>query len=85
MTATGDIALPDGDYMMMAEKVVNGSIVVDDERMKATVLNGSLSMNVSFPNAGNYIISAKRLNEGFDRIGAGIHLSFDDIEFDVYV
>ena len=84
-TITADVALPDGDYMIMAERVVDGDRVVDDVRFKATVTSGALTMPVSFPVAGNYLISAKRLNEGLDRIGSPVHLGFDDVEFDIYV
>lgn len=84
-TISGDVALPDGFYMIMAERVINGSTVVDDVRFKATVTAGVISMPVSFPVAGNYIISAKRLNEGLNRIGAAVNLSFGSVEFDIYV
>ena len=85
MTITGDVALPDGDVMVMAERVVDAIHVVDDARFIATIANGVMTMNVKFVSTGNYKFSAARLNRGLDRIGAGVHLSFDDIEFDVYV
>jgi len=85
MTITGDVALPDGDVMVMAERVVDASHVVDDARFIANIANGVMTMNVKFVSTGNYKFSADRLNRGLDRIGAGVHLSFDDIEFDVYV
>lgn len=84
-TVTADVSLPDGDYMLMAERVIDAATVVDDIRIKVSVTSGSLTGNINFPVAGNYLISAKRLNAGFDRIGAGAHLSFNDIEFDIYV
>lgn len=84
-TVTANVGLPDDDYMIMAERVINGSTVVDDVRFKATVVGGVISMPVNFPIPGNYLISATRLNEGLDRIGAGVHLSFDSVEFDIYV
>jgi len=85
MVITGNVALPDGDYMLMAERVVDATQVVDDARFIATVLAGVMTINVTFKSTGNYKFSAARLNRGLDRIGAGVHLSFADIEFDVYV
>lgn len=85
MVASGNIALPDGQYMIMVERVIDSSKVVDDARFVATVAGGVMTMNVVFQSTGNYKFSAERLNRGLDRIGAGVHLAFDDIEFDVYV
>jgi hypothetical protein len=85
MAITGEVALPNGEYMVMAERVIDATQVVDDARFKATVLNGVMTINATFKITGNYKFSAERLNRGLDRIGAGVHLAFDDIEFDVYV
>lgn len=85
MVITGNVALPDGDYMLMAERVVDATQVVDDARFIATVLTGVMTINVTFKSTGNYKFSSARLNRGLDRISAGVHLAFDDIEFDVYV
>ena len=82
---TGDLALPDGDYMIMAERVINATTVVDDVRFVASIASGVFTMTVNFPVTGNYLLSAKRMNEGLDRIGSPVHLSFDDVEFDVSV
>lgn len=82
---TGELALPDGDYMIMAERVINATTVVDDVRFVSTVANGVFTMTVNFPIPGNYLLSAKRMNEGLDRISSPVHLSFDDVEFDVFV
>ena len=84
-TVTATVGLPDGDYMLMAERVIDADTVVDDVRFKANVSSCLLTMNVNFQVAGNYLISAKRLNEGFDRIGSPVHLSFPNVEFDIYV
>lgn len=85
MVITGDVSLPDGSYMVMAERVIDGSQVVDDARFKAIVSNGKMTINAIFKTTGNYLFSADRLNRGLDRIGANVHLGFDDIEFDVYL
>ena len=82
---TGDLALPDGDYMIMAERVINATTVVDDVRFVASIASGVFTMTVNFPVTGNYLLSAKRMNEGLDRIDSPVHLSFDDVEFDVFV
>ena len=84
-TISGDVALDDGDYMIIAERVINGSTVVDDARFKATILNGVMSMPINFASVGNYIMSAKRLNEGLNRIGSPVNLSFDSVEFDIHI
>ncbi len=85
MVITGNVALPDGAYMLMAERVIDATQVVDDARFIATVLAGKMTINITFKSTGNYKFSAARLNRGLDRISAGVHLSFNDIEFDVYV
>ncbi len=85
VTITGDISLPDGEYIVMAERMVDATKAVDDVRFKAIVANGAMTINAKFAQAGNYLISAERVNRGLDRIGTGVHLSFDSIEFDVYV
>lgn len=82
---TADLALPDGEYMIMAERVANATNVIDDVRFVATILNGKFTMTVHFPITGNYLLTAKRMNEGLDRINSPVHLSFDDVEFDIYV
>jgi len=84
-TVTADLALPDGEYMIIAERVVDATQVIDDTRFVATVLNGELTMTVSFETTGNYVFSADRMNKGLDRIGAPMHLGFDTIEFDIHI
>jgi len=84
-TVTADLALPDGEYMIIAERVVDATQVIDDTRFVATVAEGVLTMTVKFEVTGNYLFSATRMNKGLDRIGSPVHLSFDDVEFDVYV
>ncbi|MCF6459038.1 hypothetical protein [Pseudoalteromonas sp. MMG024] len=83
-TLTGNLPLPDGVFMFMLEKVVNGERVVSDERELAIVKNGVVTVTGEFETKGNFIISAARLNEGLASIGKPIELEFEDIEFDVY-
>ena len=85
MTITADCALPDGSLIVMAEQVVDATSAVSDTRFKATILDGVVTIQARFSKSGNYMITADRVNRGLDRIGAGVHLSFDDIEFDIYV
>ena len=84
MNITADIALPDGDLMVMSESLSDATNPKDADRFVATISGGKMTMTVFFEKAGNYRFNAARINRGLDRIGAGVHLSFDDIEFDVY-
>lgn len=83
-TATADCPLPDGELMVMFEQVIDSKTVVNDTRFKAVVVDGVISISGSFDTTGNWMLTAKRVNRGLDRIGAQFHLSFDPIEFDVY-
>ena len=85
MTITANCALPDGSLIVMAEQVVDATSAVSDTRFKTDILNGVATIQARFAKSGNYMITADRVNRGLDRIGAGVHLSFDDIEFDIYV
>ena len=85
MTITANCALPDGSLIVMAEQVVDATSAVSDTRFKAIILDGVVTIQARFSKSGNYMITADRVNRGLDRIGAGVHLSFDDIEFDIYV
>lgn len=82
---TADCPLPNGELMVMVERVINGSNTVDDVRIKAVISEGVMSMSFIFDTSGNYIFRASRLNEGLDRINEPYHLSFDDVEFDVFI
>ena len=82
---TADCPLPDGELMVMVERVIDGTNTVDDIRTKAVISGGVMTMSFVFETSGNYVFRASRLNEGLDRIGAEYHLGFDDVEFDVYV
>jgi len=84
-TVTADLLLPDGEYMIIAERVVDATQVIDDTRFVATVADGVLTMVVKFEVTGNYLFSATRMNKGLDRIGSPVHLSFDDVEFDIHI
>lgn len=83
-TLTGNVSLPDGELMLIVEKVVNATIVINDIRVKATISNGAINATFSITEPGNYLITEKRLNEGLERIGAGFTISSQDIELDVY-
>lgn len=82
---TGDLNLPDSQFVMMAERVLDGSKKIDDVRFKATVKNNAVEVSGAFDVSGNYLITAERMNKGLSRINAPFRLSFDDIEFDIYV
>ncbi|WP_462171150.1 hypothetical protein [Pseudoalteromonas xiamenensis] len=76
--------VPDNRLMVMVEKVVDATRAIDDERFVATVKKGKLSLTGSFDKTGNYTLSAKRLNEGLERIEMPFRVSFPTVEFDVY-
>lgn len=83
-TLTADTTLPDGNYMIMVQQVVEISRVNDDVRFIGSVASGVLTINGAFPKMGNYVVTAERMNKALDYIGAGVHLSFDTVEFDVH-
>ncbi|QUI71245.1 hypothetical protein [Pseudoalteromonas sp. M8] len=81
--ATG---LPNGGLMVMVERVVNASQPIEDLRFIATIKDGVVTLPLQFDTSGNYLITAKRLNEGLARIeNAPFRLDFETMEFDVYV
>ncbi|PHI38323.1 hypothetical protein CBQ28_04365 [Pseudoalteromonas sp. GCY] len=84
ITATAN-GLPNGGLMVMVERVLNGYQPIDDIRFVATIENGQVTMQGKFEQSGNYIITAKRLNKGLERIGAPFRLEFETMEFDAYV
>lgn len=84
-TLTANVPMPDGQMMVILERVVDGQTSVDDVRFVASMSNGQLTINGKFDASGNYTISSERLNRGLERIGMPIRLSFDMVEFDAYV
>lgn len=85
LTITGTCALPDGELIVMAEQVIDAVNVISDSRFKASFLDGKLSITARFDRSGNYMITQERINRGLDRINSPVHLSFNKIEFDIYV
>jgi hypothetical protein len=81
----GNIPLPDGEVMVMMERVVDGMQRVDDVRLIATITDGNISIKGRIEGTGNYVLEASRLNRGLERINAPYRLSFETIEFDVYI
>ncbi|TMO97539.1 hypothetical protein [Pseudoalteromonas ruthenica] len=84
-TLTADVPLPDGELMIMSERVIDGDTVVDDMRFIAVIEQGQVTINGKFKTSGNYQITAERLNKGLARIGQRFELAFSKIEFDAYV
>ena len=82
---TGNAQLPDGQMMVMVERVVDADKPIDDVRFIATIQDGQLTLTGVFEKSGNYVISAERLNRGLERIGMPIKLVFDTVEFDAFV
>lgn len=84
ITITADANVDDYDsWTLIVEKVVNATQVVDDVRFNAISVGGKLTGTGAFDAKGNYLLTAKRTNEGLDRLGVGIHLAFDTVEFNV--
>ena len=92
--ATGMPVIPDAikplfanetAFVLMAEKVIDGDTPQGDVRFKATLKDDgfTLQSTAGFAESGNYIIRAKRLNEGLNRIKAPFKVDFKTIEFDV--
>lgn len=84
-TLTANAQLPDAEMMIIVERVINGSTVVDDLRIKATITDGVITVNGLFAMSGNYIVTAERLNQGLEIIDAPFRLAFDKVEFDAHV
>ena len=84
-TLSANVALPDSEMMIIIERVVNGSDVINDIRTKAVIANGVVTINASFSESGNYQITAERLNQGLEVIDAEFRLAFDKVEFDAHV
>ena len=82
---TADCQLPDGELMVMVERVIDASNTVDAIRTKAVIAGGVMTMSFVFEASGNYIFRKSRLNEGLNRIGAEFNLNFDNVEFDVFI
>lgn len=83
-TLTADVALPDGDYMVMVEQVVETNRVIDDERFIANVTGGELTVVGAIDSKGNYVVTQERMNLAFDYTNQPVHLSFDKIEINVH-
>lgn len=84
-TLTANAQLPDSEMMVIIERVINGGTVIDDLRVKATIVGGVITVNGEFAMSGNYQITSDRLNKGLETIGASFRLAFDKVEFDAHV
>ena len=79
-----DVSLPNGNYMIMIERVVDAVNAIDDARFVGVVSEGVITITGKFTDMGNYVATDDRMNRGLDRIGKGVHLQFDDIEFNAH-
>tara|TARA_Y100000782_G_C10131025_1_gene242904 strand:+ start:487 stop:1023 length:537 start_codon:yes stop_codon:yes gene_type:complete len=84
-TLTANAQLEDMEMMIIIERVVNGSDVIEDLRAKASIADGLITINTKFVQSGNYQITSERLNAGLEAVDAPFRLSFDKVEFDAYV
>ncbi len=84
VTITANVNLPDSEFMVMFEYMVNADKVIKDVRRPATIVNGVMTLQVLFKDTGNPVLSSERLNKGLGIIGAPFRLSDFRVEFDVY-
>lgn len=84
-TLTANAQLQDMEMMIIIERVINGSDVIDDLRAKASIVDGLITITSKFVQSGNYQITSDRLNAGLEAVNAPFRLAFDKVEFDAYV
>lgn len=84
-TLTANAQLQDMEMMIIIERVVNGSDVIDDLRAKASIVDGLITITSKFVQSGNYQITSERLNAGLEAVNAPFRLAFSKVEFDAYV
>lgn len=84
VTIMANVNLPDSEFMVMFEYMVNADEVIKDVRRPATIVNGVMTLQVLFKDTGNPVLSSERLNKGLGIIGAPFRLSDFRVEFDVY-
>ncbi|MEL0639107.1 hypothetical protein V6260_00610 [Pseudoalteromonas aliena] len=84
-TLTANARLEDMEMMIIIERVVNGSDVIDDLRAKASIVDGLITITSKFAQSGNYQITSERLNAGLEAVNAPFRLAFSKVEFDAYV
>lgn len=84
-TLTANAQLEDMEMMIIIERIVNGSDVIDDLRAKASIVDGLITITSNFVQSGNYQITSERLNAGLEAVNAPFRLAFSKVEFDAYV
>lgn len=76
--------LPDGQYILIAERVTDGQTVQGDSRLKAIVSKGVAICRGKFNLSGNYVLRAARQNEGLKARGVGFDVEFTTVDIDAY-
>lgn len=76
--------LPDGQYILIAERVTDGQTVQGDSRLKAEVANGNATCRGKFNLSGNYVLRAARQNEGLKARGFSFEVEFTTVDIDAY-
>lgn len=76
--------LPDGQYILIAERVTDGQTVQGDSRLKAIVSKGVAICRGKFNLSGNYVLRAARQNEGLKARGVGFEVEFTTVDIDAY-
>lgn len=64
-------------------KILNGDItnVSNEVYMSATLVNGRLQATGKFPEAGNWVLNADRVNKSLEEIGADWKIVMEDLSF----
>jgi hypothetical protein len=81
-TFTAEMPLPDSSLVLMIEKVVQQTNVVNDHRVEVIIKNGVGTFTAALPESGNWIITQERVNSGLEQIGAPFRVAFKKVEFD---
>lgn len=79
-----DVALPNGEIMVMVERMVRGSTAVSDIRRPVVINNGRLTLTFTPRETGLFVLDAARLNAGLIADGHDFQVAFPTHEFDVY-
>ncbi len=76
--------LPNGSLTMIAERVINGSQVMGDSRLKVQVIDGVAKCGGKFNLSGNYLLRQERQNAGLQARQKPFSVEFSAIDIDAY-
>lgn len=81
---SADVNLPNGTYMAIFSRLVDGKLADDDIYQPFDILNGKLELKITFTKNGNYVLNPERLSRGLNRMGKNVKLQFDIVDFISY-